>query len=671
MKPVDSTNYTAYTSGGSVCPQQAEASSATQIEIDQDVSADPEWARSGAAVRIDNINKNLQSESYTISEVTSTYLTTSALSSAKLSGSKAILTTRNVRITTSGTAISNGIIRYGTGHVLRCQITSSNTGNNGIQEAINSILSGVYSGGTASGAAVNLGSGHTVSGVITGWSFGLLSSSSNAISGLVSGCTTGLSKETSDVVSGIVSGCSTGIGGSSVGISLSGSVDGCSNGCSSNSGMVIAGTFDNCGIGINVGDGFYITGIIRNCVTGMASGAGHLLNAVQILGCTSGVGSGVYTFIDCVIKANTYDLNTTTSFYAISTTFGSVTVFNNYSGAARAINAYANSVNHNNIAGAFLAWTCGGIVTKQATTYPTDYTYSYDHALESATAYCFWQQQVTVPAGGGLVVECLIRKDASMSYLPRLWLLLPGIEPLISGSPSYAAIMTNSVDTWETLLLVYANATSADVQITVRTIGQNATGHVYALPIVTVLAPATYDVYSTLQADITTILDRTPVLVGGRVDANVGSISGDTTAADNAESFFDGTGYDGTNNTIPTVTTVNGFATDSLTAAALSAGAVSEIQAGLSTLTAAQVWEYGTRTLSSFGTLVSDIATGLTTGTYQGRAYRDIWLDVWKQVVGNFVADDADEPTTITYQSPDESTELIHTITDTTRDWSE
>jgi hypothetical protein len=40
------------------------------------------------------------------------------------------------------------------------------------------------------------------------------------------------------------------------------------------------------------------------------------------------------------------------------------------------------------------------------------------------------------------------------------------------------------------------------------------------------------------------------------ISCNVTQISGDTTAADNAESFFDGTGYAGTNNVIPTVTTL-------------------------------------------------------------------------------------------------------------------
>lgn len=42
----------------------------------------------------------------------------------------------------------------------------------------------------------------------------------------------------------------------------------------------------------------------------------------------------------------------------------------------------------------------------------------------------------------------------------------------------------------------------------------------------------------------------------GLINANVKQISTDATAADNAESFFDGTGYAGTNNVIPTVSDV-------------------------------------------------------------------------------------------------------------------
>ena len=41
-----------------------------------------------------------------------------------------------------------------------------------------------------------------------------------------------------------------------------------------------------------------------------------------------------------------------------------------------------------------------------------------------------------------------------------------------------------------------------------------------------------------------------------QIGVNVVQVSGDAAAADNAEAFFDGTGYAGTNNVIPTVTTV-------------------------------------------------------------------------------------------------------------------
>lgn len=45
---------------------------------------------------------------------------------------------------------------------------------------------------------------------------------------------------------------------------------------------------------------------------------------------------------------------------------------------------------------------------------------------------------------------------------------------------------------------------------------------------------------------------------------NATQLSGDGTAADNAESFFDGTGYAGTNNVIPTVTAVTGLTASNL-----------------------------------------------------------------------------------------------------------
>jgi hypothetical protein len=71
------------------------------------------------------------------------------------------------------------------------------------------------------------------------------------------------------------------------------------------------------------------------------------------------------------------------------------------------------------------------------------------------------------------------------------------------------------------------------------------------------LSGTTVKTATDVEADTQDIQSRIPAaLVGGRIDANVGAISSDATAADNAEAFFDGTGYAGTNNVIPTVTTV-------------------------------------------------------------------------------------------------------------------
>lgn len=83
------------------------------------------------------------------------------------------------------------------------------------------------------------------------------------------------------------------------------------------------------------------------------------------------------------------------------------------------------------------------------------------------------------------------------------------------------------------------------------------------------------------------------------VPANTIQISGDSVAADNCESFFDGTGYAGTGNTIPTVTTctnvttVNGIAAGAITASAIAADAIgaSELAADAVAEIADAVWD--------------------------------------------------------------------------------
>lgn len=81
--------------------------------------------------------------------------------------------------------------------------------------------------------------------------------------------------------------------------------------------------------------------------------------------------------------------------------------------------------------------------------------------------------------------------------------------------------------------------------------------------------------------------------VANKVDANITNISGDATAADNAEAFFDGTGYAGTNNVIPTVTTLTNLpaiTANWLTAAGTAADFGTEIGAAVLSALGTGTW---------------------------------------------------------------------------------
>jgi len=100
------------------------------------------------------------------------------------------------------------------------------------------------------------------------------------------------------------------------------------------------------------------------------------------------------------------------------------------------------------------------------------------------------------------------------------------------------------------------------------------------------LSATTIKTATDVETDTADIQTRLPAaLVSGRMSSDVIAISGDTVAADNAESFFDGTGYAGTGNVIPTVTTVttatnvttvNGLAAGVITAASIAADAITD-----------------------------------------------------------------------------------------------
>lgn len=112
------------------------------------------------------------------------------------------------------------------------------------------------------------------------------------------------------------------------------------------------------------------------------------------------------------------------------------------------------------------------------------------------------------------------------------------------------------------------------------------------------LSGTTVKTATDVETDTADIQSRLPAALtaGGNIKADALAISGDTVAADNAEAFFDGTGYAGTNNVIPTVTSVtavaaggitaSSIATDAIDADALATDAVTEIATGMLDLAA-------------------------------------------------------------------------------------
>lgn len=111
---------------------------------------------------------------------------------------------------------------------------------------------------------------------------------------------------------------------------------------------------------------------------------------------------------------------------------------------------------------------------------------------------------------------------------------------------------------------------------------------------------------------------------GEYVLADVTRISGDATAADNAESFFDGTGYAGTNNVIPSVTTVTGNVNGSVGSVTGAVGSVTGAVGSVTGAVGSVTGNVGGNVVGSVGSLATqakadvnaEVLDVLTTDTF-------------------------------------------------------
>lgn len=178
------------------------------------------------------------------------------------------------------------------------------------------------------------------------------------------------------------------------------------------------------------------------------------------------------------------------------------------------------------------------------------------------------------------------------------------------------------------------------------------------------LSGTTVKTATDVETDTQDIQSRIPAaLVGGRIDANMGAISTDSVAADNAESFFDGTGYAGTGNVIPTVTTLTNAPSDSSGVTTL-LSRLSSARAGyLDNLSAGAV-----ALASSLSTLQSDVTTLLgriTSTLFSGITSLGQWLGLFAgKQTGNSTARTEIRATGAGSGTFDETTDSLEALRD-------
>jgi len=304
---------------------------------------------------------------------------------------------------------------------------------------------------------------------------------------------------------------------------------------------------------------------------------------------------------------------------AHNTLFASAVEHANYGAADYPIWGYMESLNHDQIANAFHAWTRGGSVADVAFPVVTGRSRSYQMSPVSASYACFWQIPVTLQPDDRLDVTAYLRKTAAMAYLPRVQIVSQATEPLAGiGAALMETAMTDSVDVWETLSATYTNIGDSPLDVWIRFLAMNASGYVYT--------DATWAVTNVtgLLADIAAIKAQTDLIPA--VPAAVGSAMTLTEA------------YDAAKTAAPAGTALsNAIWTDGVAAhlnadidSRLATGAyvapdnagIAAIQertdnlpddpAGISDIplaadVAAAVWSATTRTLSGFGTPAADL----------------------------------------------------------------
>jgi hypothetical protein len=433
-----------------------EAIGQTELSVDTDVTGDI-WA---VGDKVFILSSHVGGELLTIASggIASTTITfTTGLVGAKNAGSYLMLVSRNVRIIAVGTG-NYTVYRVGGGRLTIGEGSFQGISNKGFFNGCGSMT--ITGGAFYTGKFFSTGCDNASA--TDGMFANCIVADANSIT-LTNGFyfDTGLTNYV--ISSGAIIDGATAYGTEQ---SISGSNHYVSNSTFSNGVRVVEGntnsTFVNCTFNS-----------IINCVWG---GTG-----IKFYNCTFYNGAAINSSF-AIVDSCTFTGTSVLAFPSVSKfhncTFAIATEATGYTGQWIARNT--QSEDHDGVDGALKAWCKGGVVTSQTSVKPTGYTQAYLLDPESATYPVFFTKQFSVEPSKTVNVVVQLRKDASMTYLPRVYLMASIGNPLAGATPVDTFTMTDSTNTWESDTFTIANSTDYDQDYTLYFVAKNASGNAYA-----------------------------------------------------------------------------------------------------------------------------------------------------------------------------------------------
>ena len=389
----------------------AVSAGATKLYIDHSLEGG-EWT-AGRFVRVDNVNRNVQSEEMVIATVGSDgggdFITfSSGLASAKIVGTVVSLTSRNIQATgNSGSAqycfasVNNQVLGLGIRNFNRAlSVSNANTFTGSTLSGNNSALSGsnanTFTNSTLSGNidALNASNGNT-------FTNSTLSGNTNALS------SSNANTFTNSTLSGNTRALNTSSGNTFTGSTLSGNTNALN--------LSNANAFTNSTLSGNTNHVRRSDAKFKNCT----------------------FGTGVKYFEQTVLYLHRAQ--------------------------------FTESVDDQGVAGGYSARTAGGEVSRVGGTGPLT------HTCEDATAPCFTQTQFRVQPGRTVRAETTGTRSGS-GVACELQILDVYLDPLVTGDTDDYLARTVQSQTTETLAATWTNTTTQPVDVYVRVSAMAASG---------------------------------------------------------------------------------------------------------------------------------------------------------------------------------------------------